>query len=1801
MTLEIGSLGNDVLNGTSLDDTLRGRNGDDRLFGLSGQDTLNGGTGADVAYGGDGDDQLRGGDAVDSLFGGSGRDLLDGQAGDDEMAGGSGNDTYRVADLGDKISENVGEGHDTVWAQIDFSLSDAAGEVEVIRLMTGQAGITASGNNTDNSLYGNEVDNALFGGDGNDRLDGGSGSDTMTGGAGDDTFIVDTAGDVIVEQAGGGADRVFVSAAVFQNAANVELVTSEQDGQARALFGGSHGETLIGNTAENELVGNSGDDVLYGGQGADSIYGGAGDDLIETRKGDDTAFGGEGNDTLRSSSGNAQLFGDDGDDTLLGRSGIDSVDGGSGSDLVVGGLGPQDDIMTGGSGNDTLFVDGGESLVEAADGGIDLVWAATDWTLGANLENFKALAGELDIDGVGNELANSLQGNSGANSLSGGSGRDAIRGHQGDDVLFGGSGRDFLNGQGGDDEMHGGAGNDTFIVRESGDQVFEGVGEGNDTVRADIDFSLSDAAGEVENIFLMYGQGDLTASGNNTKNRLFGNEGNNQLFGGDGNDRIDGGSGGDTMTGGAGKDTFFVDTATDVIVEDVAGGKDRVIVSTTVFDNFDNVELVISTKDGVGRTLFGSSGDEKIIGNTGDNHLAGNSGNDIIFGGEGADSIYGGAGDDEVETRLGDDTAFGGEGNDTLRSSSGNAQMFGDDGDDTLLGRSGSDTLDGGSGIDFLVGGLGLPDDTVAPDTLIGGTGDDTFFVDGGETLVEDLDGGTDLVWAAINWTLGDNLENFLAQTGDASIDGHGNALDNSMVGNSGINTLIGKEGDDFIDGEAGDDRLEGQEGDDRLYGGEGDDLIYGGNDKDTAFGGNDNDVIFGGDQTVIKTISVLSPDDVDVSQIDEAGEVSDPIDPGRFDADSNTIKMPFLGNLPDGGGALFRVDNGTSETRSFEINPPGSGPNIPVPNVPPGTSVVVNVGNIFGGFSLEENGVKVAGVSSSNPNSLVNVKVESDSDDSLYGDIGDDTLHGELGDDSLFGGEDDDTLFAGLGDDLGFGGSGSDQLFGGDEGVEKTISVLSPNDVDVSQIDAKGEVSDPIVPGRFDANSNTIKMPFLGNLPNSGGALFRIDNGTTETQTFEVNPPGAGANLVVADVPPGSSVVINVGNVFGGFSLELDGQKVAGVSSSNPGRVVTVNVDADGNDTLGGDEDDDRLHGEQGDDSLYGGDDNDLLYGGDGNDTIAGDSDIGDLVPPVKTISVLSPDDVDVSQIEAAGDASDPIDPGRFDADSNTIKMPFLGNLPDGGGALFRVDNGTTETRSFEINPPGSAQNIPVLDVPPGTSVVVNVGNIFGGFSLEENGIKVAGVSTSNPNTEVTVKVDGPEPNDNSGSDTAYGGAGNDYILGEGGSDSLFGGDGNDVIHGGGNSEVMQFISVLSPNDVDVSQIDAAGDASDPIDPGRFDENSNTIKMPFLGNLPDGGGALFRVDNGTSETRSFEINPPGSGPNIPVLDVPPGTSVVVNVGSVFGGFSLEENGVKVAGVSSSNPNTEVTVNSEDGGVGDEGDLIEGGAGDDELFGELGDDSLYGGAGDDDLLGGFGDDSLFGGADNGSFEASIYQAISVLSPNDVRVSQIEAKGDVSDPIDPGRFDENSNKISMPFLGNLPDGGGALFRVDNGTSETSTFEINPPGSGPNIPVPNVPPGTSVVVNVGNVFGGYSLELDGEKVAGVSSANASTEKSVNEALEIDALVVGDEISGGKGEDVAEYFVFDGNTPSGGVDEVAGDVESLVVHTTDDYEAQVISGALGDDRELVVFVDKADGTLLADHAIIFEEDDTNISFVI
>src|SRR4029077_20880570 len=98
----------------------------------------------------------------------------------------------------------------------------------------------------------------------------------------------------------------------------------------------------------------------------------------------------------------------------------------------------------------------------------------------------------------------------------------------------------------------------------------------------------------------------------------------------------------------------------------------------------------------------------------------------------------------------------------------------------------------------------------VGADTMIGGTGNDTYIVDDAGDVADETGGnGTDLVLSAVTFSLSDivhaigGIEN-LTLTLTGNVNGTGTASANVIIGNIGNNLLAGLGGGDTLTGGAG-------------------------------------------------------------------------------------------------------------------------------------------------------------------------------------------------------------------------------------------------------------------------------------------------------------------------------------------------------------------------------------------------------------------------------------------------------------------------------------------------------------------------------------------------------------------------------------------------------------------------------------------------------------------------------------------------------------------------------------------------------------------------------------------------------------------------------------------------------------------------------------------------------------------------------------------------------------------------------------------------------------------------------------
>lgn len=121
---------------------------------------------------------------------------------------------------------------------------------------------------------------------------------------------------------------------------------------------------------------------------------------------------------------------------ITGGSGADTLNGGDGNDTLIGGAG--NDTLIGGLGDDIYVVDSASDIVtEAASAGTNTIKTSlTSYSLAAlaNVENL-TYTGTSAFTGTGNAANNEITGGDGNDWIMGGAGIDKLYGGDGDDIL----------------------------------------------------------------------------------------------------------------------------------------------------------------------------------------------------------------------------------------------------------------------------------------------------------------------------------------------------------------------------------------------------------------------------------------------------------------------------------------------------------------------------------------------------------------------------------------------------------------------------------------------------------------------------------------------------------------------------------------------------------------------------------------------------------------------------------------------------------------------------------------------------------------------------------------------------------------------------------------------------------------------------------------------------------------------------------------------------------------------------------------------------------------------------------------------------------------------------------------------------------------------------------------------------------------------------------------------------------------------------------------------------------------------
>ncbi len=869
------------------------------------------------------------------------------------------------------------------------------------------------------------------------------------------TISRDAAGKILVN---GGAVNVIGGTPTVANVSQMQV------------FGQAGNDTITLNEANGALprallFGGAGNDVLTGGSAADQLFGQAGNDTLLGKGGADFLFGGADNDTLTGGDADDQVFGEAGNDRMIWNPGDDTDlnEGGSGVDTVeVNGGNGTEQFTTTANGTRVRFdrldpapfsIDIGtsENLVVNMNGGDDR-FSATG--------NLAALI-KLTVDGgTGNDT---ILGSNGNDLLLGGDGDDFIDGQQGNDVaLMGagndvfqwdpGDGSDIVEGQDGTDTMlfNGSAGNEVFVTSANGGRVLFTRNLGN------IVMDLNDVEGIDLN--MLGGTDSLTV------NDLSGTD-LNQL------DVDQSGTIGGT-TGDAAADVVIINGTNGNDIIDVFGsGSSVVVLGLQARVNITNSEgandsLTINAlggNDGVTATTM-PAGVIKLT-------LDGGAGNDTLLGSQGADVFFGGDGDDFIFGDNGNDAAFMGAGNDVFQWDPG-------DGNDTIEGQDGIDKmLFFGSNISENInivanGGRVLFLRDVASVTMdMDDLENIEFRALGGadNIMVGDLS-GTDLINVELDLRGpnggGDDSADSVTVNGTQGADVFGAAGDSGGINVFGLHTQVNifhqEQANDrlILNGQGGDDvinstsleadgiqlTMNGGLGNDLLVGSEGNDLINGGDGNDTALmgagddtfvwnPGDDNDTLEGQDgfdRMVFNGANIAE----NINIFANGGRVLFTRDVANVVMDLNDVEGIDFNAL---GGADTITVNDLSGTDVTEVNLNlGAGDE-------KGDTVIVNgtsgddVMQAFG----DAGGVALLGLAAQ-----INISGHQSFNDRLVLNAlaGDDVIeasgllasgmlltgNGGSGDDVLIGGEGADILTGGDGDDVLLGGPGVDILDGG-------------------------------------------------------------------------------------------------------------------------------------------------------------------------------------------------------------------------------------------------------------------------------------------------------------------------------------------------------------------------------------------------------------------------------------------------------------------------------------------------------------------------------------------------------------------------------------------------------------------------------------------------------------------------------------------------------------------------------------------------------------------------------------------------
>jgi Ca2+-binding RTX toxin-like protein len=772
----------------------------------------------------------------------------------------------------------------------------------------------------------------------------------------------------------------------------------------------------------------------------------------------------------------------------------------------------------------------------------------------------------------------------------------------------------------------------------------------------------------------------------------------------------------------------------------------------------------------------------------------------------------------------------------------------------------------------------------------------------------------------------------------------HALAGNDVVFGSNWADLIYGEDGNDFFHGFAGNDYLAGGNGNDGFVGGPGDDWFVPGPGTNHMWGdGVSTD--FGGFDTTDYS-SATGPLVINMAQ--------------------GTVTGGGVNDLLDG------IDQIILSSFADQITAAITAVNVP--------NITVHAGD----------GADLA--------------VGSPGNDTLYGEAGDDNLQARLGNDHLYGGDGNDSLYGDDGDDILNGGAGDDGVFGesGDDyifasaGTDWLRGLDGIDTVDFSNAPgaATGGLGGIVVNGwgtsTIDGFEKLVASAFDDSIQVSGASFLELH-------------AGAGNDTVPMDTGFAGTVYGEDGDdltidIWGGSETVFGG---AGNDRLFLGQGNNIGYGGLGNDRLITGSGLDVLYGEDGNDILNGGGGADDMTGGLGDDLYVIDN-AGDVVTElasegadlVETSLVAYTLGTNVENLTGTLGAAQSLIGNEL---ANTITGGAGADIINGVGGIDTMGGGDGDD-TYIVDATGD-----VITEGAGGASGVDVAVVFANYTLSANVEVLYGLNSS-----IGLTLNGIGGNDtiygSNQSDTINGGGGNDTLLGFDGTNAMAGGAGDDTYYtasaadslteaaaAGFDIVVASYDIILGANLEQLAVIGAAtsgtGNGEDNFMSGANSTNGVTLNgaggNDFLyGSLQSDtliGGAgndlLIGLDGTNTMTggTNDDVYYSFSATDIINENSGEGFDTVVAFTSINLSNNIEQLIVQGTATNATGTGGNEIIYGLNSGL---GLTLDGGVGNDTIYGSNQSDNLIGGTGNDIILGFGGTNSFTGGAGDDQYYTS---------------------------------------------------------------------------------------------------------------------------------------------------------------------------------------------------------------------------------